>query len=709
MPDDLNSPIDPDRITDQKFPTVRRGADPAEVERYLRRVATEMKSLRDREADLRRQLEMIRSAPAPAAPDPIDPSHLTKLLGEETTRVLDAAQAAAAEIRAKAEESVARLLREAREEANEMREEAESLLAMRTEQAEKATVELRERTDAQREAAELEASRIIEESKREGRSLVLEAQQMRKRMLDDLAERREQLRDQIEQLQAGRDRLVAAYDVVRESVSSATAELKGAFPSGAELIEDEDDDLEITGSLTVDIAETGPVASGIDMVDILDAPAPAGTAASESADASKAPSDAGASESVSPIVTREDLAPTEPSGSTPAVKPVVAPTPAVSGPPRSPALPTAQKPDAPKTTAPTTVTSTPTPSAQTPNSGASPAKPETPPADPRPPASSVRVVRTSSGKASDVFARLREEGAEGVAHKSAADAESAPDAEPRPASSKAADAMSKDPKSKDSASKDSKSKDSTSAVSRTAEAKTETQDDAEAAASSIEESIDDDQRLIIRRNEAASSIEASLSRRIKRELSDQQNEMLAALTSVRGNVSTHDVLPMPEDHLERYDDISLAALSEASEAGAALVPARGRGTARSSVADLSAQLASSIVMPLRERLERCVSESSGERDDLAQAIRATFREWKGQRVDDQVSMHVLAACNRGLLDRLPKTMKVHWVVAEGDAPSPDCDDNALAGAIDRGAAFPTGHSVPPMFPGCHCIIAPVED
>ena len=122
--------------------------------------------------------------------------------------------------------------------------------------------------------------------------------------------------------------------------------------------------------------------------------------------------------------------------------------------------------------------------------------------------------------------------------------------------------------------------------------------------------------------------------------------------------------------------------------------------------DLAADLASAIVGPLRDRLERAVSESSGDRDDLAQRIRSTFREWKGQRVDESVTFGVLSACNRGILDRLPKGSQVRWVVAAGDAPSPDCEDNSLSGATERGAAFPTGHNAPPLHHGCHCVVLP---
>ena len=40
-----------------------------------------------------------------------------------------------------------------------------------------------------------------------------------------------------------------------------------------------------------------------------------------------------------------------------------------------------------------------------------------------------------------------------------------------------------------------------------------------------------------------------------------------------------------------------------------------------------------------------------------------------------------------------------WEVDPDGPPSPDCEDNALAGAVTIGDAFPSGHTSPPMHPG----------
>ena len=612
MATDSSGPIDPDRILDKTFATVKKGVDPVEVQRYLLQVSNQLKNSQTRASELERQLEQARRQSADH--DPIDPSNLTKLLGEETTRVLDAAQSAAAEIRAKAEENVARLLREAREESVRLREDAETLVARRTQEAEQATAQIREYAETQRANAEAEAAAIIEASKQQGREMVQEAKEVRQRMLDDLANRRQALRQQIEQLQAGRDRLSAAYDIVRETLAVATEELHVALPEGR---------------LSAEVASLQSVDSDLEAT-------------------------------ITPIVTAEELD-----------EPTIDVFPASQA--RNVETPAEARPSAPKLTVvppveEAVVEEIVEAAAVVEDAPESPTETTVVPEDPREGrhSSSVRVVRTSSGKAADVFARLRQEGEDEVAT-SGDVPEVIADTEPEII-----------------------------------------EEVVELVIPEATEVIAPDQVFIAARDAAVSSIESSLARRIKRELSDEQNELLSTLRSIKGNLTAIAFLPTPESQLERYEDIALPALADATEAGAAIAPVKGRSSARASVGDLAADLASAIVGPLRDRLERAVSESAGDRDDLAQRIRSTFREWKGQRVDDAVTFAVLAAANRGVLDRLPKNSKVRWVVAVGDGPSPDCEDNALGGPIDRGESFPTGHKVPPLHPGCHCAVLPVS-
>jgi hypothetical protein len=231
-------------------------------------------------------------------------------------------------------------------------------------------------------------------------------------------------------------------------------------------------------------------------------------------------------------------------------------------------------------------------------------------------------------------------------------------------------------------------------------------DDAEAAEAAEAAEVDE---LVVRRDAAVAELERNLARRLKRELSDEQNELLASLAATKGVPSADDVLPAAEAHVERYQAIALPTLVAAATAGADLVSTvAGPPAAPTSVADLAAELAADLVAPLRERLERAFSGAEGHTDDVAQSIRACYREWKGQRVDQVASHSVVAACNRGLLDRLPEGTKVRWVVSDGDTPSPDCDDNALAGSVPRGEPFPTGHTAPPLHATCRCMVVPAD-
>lgn len=109
VPDDHQSPLDP------TFTVVRRGFDQSEVRRALIGLAGDLRAARERELLLARQLaEAERRV---EAVDPLDPSHLTKLLGDEVARILDAARAAAAQIRARADEAATRLFDETKAEA----------------------------------------------------------------------------------------------------------------------------------------------------------------------------------------------------------------------------------------------------------------------------------------------------------------------------------------------------------------------------------------------------------------------------------------------------------------------------------------------------------------------------------------------------------------------------------------------------------------
>ena len=201
-------PSSPAAVSDAAFGTARRGFDQQEVRDFLRMVAAELARLQERERFLERELrEAQQRVPGATSGAIIDEETATRLLGEETARILQAAREGGAAIRARAEEGAARLLREAADDAQRQREEADLEASRR-------------RTDA---AADAEAELAM--AKQQGREMVEEARAYRERVLSELSRRREMARQQIEQLIHGRDRLLQAFERARLAAVDVVAEM----------------------------------------------------------------------------------------------------------------------------------------------------------------------------------------------------------------------------------------------------------------------------------------------------------------------------------------------------------------------------------------------------------------------------------------------------------------------------------------------------
>src|SRR5688500_8803975 len=198
-----------EEVTHRTFATTFRGFDPAEVRAFLERVASELRTLRSRSQEMER---LLREAEARAAHPEIDEATLMTALGEETARVIRSAHEAATDIRGKAEENAERILRDAHEDANRLRADADRILTVRTEEADAAAASIREAAESWGEAvrnrANEEAQHVIEEARAEGRKMIEEAQAVRAKVLGDLSRRRRIAAVQVEQLRAGRERLL---------------------------------------------------------------------------------------------------------------------------------------------------------------------------------------------------------------------------------------------------------------------------------------------------------------------------------------------------------------------------------------------------------------------------------------------------------------------------------------------------------------------
>ena len=612
--------LSPEEVATRTFASSFRGYDQSEVRLYLKRISDELVALADNERQLRQSLEEARDR---AAHPELDESALTSALGEQTTRILQSAREAAADIRNKAEENAARALREADEEAVRFRTEAETVLNERIDEANRVAAGIREaameESTALRERATSESAAEVEAARVLGKEMVGEAQAVRERLLGDLARRRRLAHVQIEQLRAGRERLLEAYRVVRRTLDEATEELTVAEAEAR---------LAAEAAARRSAAEE-PEPSLEDMEDELaraDEPAPAADVPASAAIAGAAVVEEGASDGSEMDSGRGER---RSSGLR------------ILGQRRRQAAAT--------------------------DDGAVLVEVERP--------SEIEGVRVlidepaaeEAPSVDQIFSRIR------------ADREAAVNRiQEAPPAAGTGDAES-------------------------AEDVPRERSDGETAAEPA--ASDADETVLQRRDEVLEPLGAQLVRKLKRALQDEQNEVLDRLRTARGAPQPDVVLLSVVDQARRYRDVAEPLLARAAEAGArAATGGNGRGDL--SVSDLAVDLASDLVGPLRDRLERAFNSAADSDDAIVQGLGAGYRQWKAERIEPVTRHHLAAAFSLGSYTATPDDIKLRWLVDDDEGACPDCDDNALAGPATKGTVFPTGQAYPPAHAGCRCLLIP---
>ncbi|MDG2028474.1 MAG: hypothetical protein P8J50_15310 [Acidimicrobiales bacterium] len=200
--------LDPASLEGASFDLVRRGFDPTAVRAELQLAAQEIRRLRLARDELTGRLAEYKDVTA----DHLEAHQVAEALGVEATQVLEAAHLAAKERAERAEREADAVRDEALAAADTTRAEAQ---AARDELAAQATKD-----------AEL----IVEDGRTRGRDMVAEAQAVRERMLKDLARKRQTGRAQVEQLRAGRDRLLESLTIAQGSLDTAVDDLVTSVP-----------------------------------------------------------------------------------------------------------------------------------------------------------------------------------------------------------------------------------------------------------------------------------------------------------------------------------------------------------------------------------------------------------------------------------------------------------------------------------------------
>ena len=589
--------------------------------------------------------ELLNSQQAAPAPQiELNEETITELLGEETARIVQAAREAAGKIKVRSEETATRLVREATDEAARVREDAELEAA-------------RVRQDATSDA---EAEILM--AKQQGRDMVNEARAYRERVLADVARRRELAREQIEDLMHGRDRIVQVFDRARIATEDVLREL---------------DDVAEEPSEFVNLAPTTgpiPIIVQADEIEAREAMRPAVSSAPAFAPYDQDEDVAVMAEEV--VIDRtaliEDVVVIE---KTVVEEPVIEAVAEVSVVVETPIAPVVEL------------------VVETPVSNVVPlfARQEVQAVDTDdedlddeddvndPPLVIVEPkAKVVVPPADDIFAKLRRSGAESVAKEVATT--QVKKAEPKKKIAEKETAKVSEP-----------------VVEKAVEIAAEPAIEEVAAPTPFE-----------LRDEALAPVIAAMSRRLKRVLADEQNEVLDIL---RGKlpVKTLDAIVGPKsDHSARM----IEAL-EASLRGAALAGAKSLSNASdkevqkmvtSQMAAINEYVVATVVAPLRERLSRSISQASGDNAELTSLVRLVYREWKNTHVDTQVDNIAQTSFGRGAFAALTPGAQICWKVDPNGPACADAEDNSLAGFVGAGEAFPTGHTHAPAHAGCRCAL-----
>lgn len=873
-----------DTISSRRFSNSFRGWNPDEVRVHLIEVAETVRTMARRQGELERQLAEAEAAVRRADLTRLEPDEVSRVLGEETARVLRAARESAAEIVAKAEaqaellasqaaDDAARLRTEARDDAERLRVEAEETAsAVRTagaahvedlraaaesELAEERTAmqdqlaaereALHAEIAAQRAAAEEEAVGIrsaaetdadatrteaaeyaerlrseaeadvaqlrstAEEEAREvaarAAAQVADSERLRDRVLADLAHKRRAARKHLEQLHAGRDRLLTAYQVILATTDQATAELDVVLadakrdadqaarriaaeplPTPEEMLAELQEVRERDPSMgtvapasdpaTVDVDEesTGDPAltesggprepAAVDPVsaevgdepesaeDAPSDPPPEGTTADpalldpqpihlrqqrrgkrrhdplggeplpdvplmpvaaaaefesvrvmSSAEAAEAIRDAAARPQEASGLTDEEAEPAPVQEPEPAPVQETEPAAVAEADPPAPLDAATPEPDRHATRGADQAPGE--QAAQSPDSESVP-EPHAGPVGATTGAAENRERRDStSDQVTDIFARLRAERAR----------EDDQDPAPRtPDIDRSGSPTSPDPTSGEPPATDSDpGREDQPGVPAPRPEPTSTVETPTGVTTTMPGPTPERLASLFERRDAAVDDSARLlSKHLKRRLSDQQSELLDELRRIDGPVTS---AVLPTDFAEGWAGIVEENLAGAVQAGSSLVADLRPGTPTDVEVDLAGavdELVETIAVPLRSRLERVLDEDVTEADDdaavdereLADRVRACYREWRGARLASAVSDVCGRAFGLGVRAALPARLALHWYCSPGADPCSDCNDNRLAGGVADDEAFPTGQAVAPAHPGCTCLALP---
>lgn len=220
--------------------------------------------------------------------------------------------------------------------------------------------------------------------------------------------------------------------------------------------------------------------------------------------------------------------------------------------------------------------------------------------------------------------------------------------------------------------------------------------------------VSTDTECFATRQEVLVPIILDMSRKIKRVLADEQNQILDTLRGKQPVKTLEALVGSKAEHGARFTKALDSLVYSAAMAGASTLSDRPVAEIAHRIQqrrhDIDDSVVAVMVAPLRERLSRGISQASGSNAELASLVRSIYREWKNQFVDEHVEDLALTAHGFGARAVLEESRTYCWMVDPDGPACSDAEDNSLAGAVAGGAEFPTGHTHAPAHPGCRCAL-----
>jgi DivIVA domain-containing protein len=629
--------ITPEEIDKRSFSSKVRGVSESEVRSFLRRISTELERLIGREQQLVGQVQKLEAAQKEK--HVASKQELLESLGEQTARILTGAQEAADQMVADAKAQVIELEAKGKKLYEEMRIKTDDEKIEREKEVETFF-------ENSKKQAIKNAEIIVENARVHGRELFQEATMLREKILKDLLRRRELLSEQIDELRKGREELLDSYKVVKGSFQKATDALVGVEEKASSELMTNPIDVDEILAAHVDLPAILNSSNAID--DFVDNEAATSSSFVDSKDqnVSSEQEDKSAQDSVTQEQSSVNIISKD---SIPAIAEF-----------KEQEIYDQEK--------------------------------------------SQDQLKKSKSLTSYVKGAL---GVDGASSES-----SATDSEGQITTiveEKEIDLTNAELENKVETTEDKKDVSELFKTLKTTKQKKDSvlrKTEEEPFVKEVKEvekkkTVKSGKSLspIEHRDSAIASVLSSALRKAKKQLQNEQNELLDALrtTKSKKRIKSEDVLPTIESHMKLWTENIREEIESVYTQGVGSVAKQQLSISEEDLANVINWL----VTPLRETLSSAIDE--GDVADVTTRVGAKYREWRNSDLKIALTDSLCATYSYGVIAASEKTTLLQWMV-EKPGQCVDCDDNALE-PTKVGELFPTGQSCAPAHSGCRCVIA----